>query len=347
MAEHPHAPPPASPPPQPETPVQQSEPTAKSPPVKHLHLKATLLLVFTLVLILGSALYLLRARGYFQPKQQLVLITDNAEGVSPGMDLTFAGFPIGTVQKVELGEQGNVRIKVDVIQRDAKWLRTSSVFTLVKGIFGGPQLRAYTGILTDPALPDGAERPVLRGDANEELHRVIGSTKLVLDNLNEMTAGDSELNKAMANLQGFTQKLQSKRGALHAIFGNEEDARKLVAALERAHGALGRAETMLGSADRLVSNADREMFGPNGLSQDARATVRQFHGALTDARGSLQKVDEVLKEAQGIAGSVKSATTDLGGLRGDVEANLRKIEDMINELNRRWPFAKDREVQLP
>ena len=27
--------------------------------------------------------------------------------------------------------------------------------------------------------------------------------------------------------------------------------------------------------------------------------------------------------------------------------NLRKIEDLINDLNRKFPFAKDREVQLP
>ncbi|HEY0822293.1 MAG TPA: mammalian cell entry protein, partial [Ramlibacter sp.] len=63
--------------------------------------------------------------------------------------------------------------------------------------------------------------------------------------------------------------------------------------------------------------------------------------------GSLQRVDAVLKEAQGIAGNVNKATEDLGSLRGDVEANLRKIEDLINDLNRKWPFAKDRKIELP
>jgi phospholipid/cholesterol/gamma-HCH transport system substrate-binding protein len=346
-----HKPPPPpdkdAPPPQPETAAQRSEPTARAEAVPHLAMKAALLLVFTLALVAGTGLFLLKARGYFSPKQTLVLVTDNSEGVTAGMDLTFSGFPIGTVRKVELGEQGNVRITVDVIQKDAKWLRSSSVFTLVKNILGAAQLRAYSGVLTDPPLAEGAERPVLRGDANEELHRVIGATRDVLENLNDITASNSELNRSMANLQAFTQKLQSRRGALHAVFGNEEDAQKLVQALDRASSAMAKVDRLAGNADRLVTNADREVFGQDGIARDVRATVRQTHALLTDARASLQRADAVLQEVQGIGSNVKSATADLGSLRGDVEANLRKIEDMINDLNRRWPFAKEREVQLP
>lgn len=343
----PPPPPPASPPPQPQTPVSQSEPTAQARPVENLQFKAVLLLVFTAALVVGAALYLLRARGYFEPKQGLVLIADNAEGVVAGMDLSFSGFPIGRVESVELGEQGNVRIKVEVRQKDAKWLRTSSVFTLVKGLLGGPQLRAYTGMLADPPLPEGAERPVLRGDANEEIQRVIGAARDVLDNLNQITASDSELNTAMANLQVFTRKLQSQRGALHAIFGNEADAQKLVVTIDRANAALSRVEQLVGNADRMVVNADRQVFGPDGLASDARMSVRQLQVLLTDARNSMQRVDGILKEAQGAASNVRVATEDLGTLRGEVESNLRKIEDMINDLNRKWPLAKDRKVELP
>ena len=341
-------PPPHTPPPEPETPVTKSEPTGRiQRPVEHLELKAMLLLVFTLGLVIGTALYLMRARGYFEPTQRLVLITDNAEGVAIGMDLSFSGFPIGRVDAVELGDEGNVRISVDVKEKDAKWLRTSSVFTLVKGLLGGPQLRAYTGVLADPPLPPGAERPVLRGDANEEIQRVIGAARDVLDNLNQITAPGSELNQAMANLQTFTRKLQSNRGALNAIFGNEADAQKLVTSIERANAALARVESLVGNADRMVVNADRQVFGPQGLAGDAQATVRQVQGLLNEARGSMQRVDAVLQEAQGAAGNVRVATEGLGTLRDEVEANLRKIEDIINDLNRKWPLARERKVELP
>jgi len=339
--------PPKPPPTPPETPVSKSEPTARSVPVKHLELKATMLLAFTVALILASALFLMRSRGYFEPKQQLFLIADNAEGVVAGMDLSFSGFAIGTVKKVSLNERAQVRIEVEVIRKDAKWLRTSSVFTLIKNIFGPAQLRAYSGVLSDPPLPDGAERPVLRGDFNEEVGRVIGATKDVLDNLNQMTSENSELNRSMANLQTFTQKLQGRRGALHAIFGNEEDARKLVAAVERANAAMAEIQRLARRGETFVQNADTRVFGNAGIANDAQASLRELQGLLRDARGSLRRVDAVLTEAQGAAGNIREATADLGPLRAEVEANLRKIEDLINDLQRKWPFAKDRKIELP
>lgn len=323
----------------PATPLEQSEPGA-APPVRHLQLKAALLLLFTGLLVAGSVLYLLYARGFFEPTQRLVLLAEDAEGVFPGMDMTFSGFPIGRVHRVELAPTGNVRIVIDVARKDAHWLRTSSVFTLVRGLVGGTAIRAFSGILTDPPLPDGAERPVLRGDATAELPRVLASAREVLDNINAMSGEDGALRSSLANVQQLTERLKGPGGALGVLFGNQADAKKLLAALDRTNALLARLDTLAGKADTQV-------FGPQGMMNDTRATVRELQRLLADTRASLAKVDAVLLEAQGIGANVRGATNDLGSLRGDVEANLRKLEGMINELNRKWPLARDTEVKLP
>jgi phospholipid/cholesterol/gamma-HCH transport system substrate-binding protein len=324
----------------PDTPVQNSEPAATVRPVRNLEIKAALLLVFTGLLIAASVLYLLYARGVFQPTQTLVLMAEDSEGVVVGMDMTFSGFPIGRVRRVELAETGNVRIVIDVPKKDAHWLRTSSIFTLVRGLVGGTNIRAYSGVLTDPPLPDGAVRPALRGDATAELPRVLASAKEVLENVSRMTAQDAGLRATLDNLQEVTAKLKGPRGALGVMFGNDTDAQKLVAALDRTNVLLAR-------VDSLAAKADTQVFGPDGVMKEARATVMQLNGLLAETRDSLKKVDAVLVEAQGIGANVRGATTDLDTLRGDVEANLQKIEGMINELNRKWPFARDTQVKLP
>jgi phospholipid/cholesterol/gamma-HCH transport system substrate-binding protein len=324
----------------PETPVQNSEPVATARPVRHLEIKAALLLLFTGLLIAASVLYLLYARGVFQPTQTLVLMADDSEGVVVGMDMTFSGFPIGRVRRVELAETGNVRIIIEVPKKDAHWLRTSSIFTLVRGLVGGTNIRAYSGVLTDPPLPDGAERPALRGDATAELPRVLASAKEVLENVSRMTAQDAGLRATLDNLQEVTAKLKGPRGALGVMFGNDADAQKLVATLERANVLLAR-------MDSLAVKTDTQVFGPDGVMKEARATVVQLNALLAETRESLKKMDAVLVEAQGISANVRGATTDLGALRGDVEANLQKIEGMINELNRKWPFARETDVKLP
>jgi phospholipid/cholesterol/gamma-HCH transport system substrate-binding protein len=314
-------------------PILNAEPGAAVPSVRYLRLKAVLLLLFTTLLVAGAALYVLYARGAFEPTQKLVLLADDSEGVVVGMDMTFSGFPIGRVRGVELGDTGNVRITIDVAKKDAHWLRTSSVFTLERGLVGGTAIRAFTGILTAPALPDGAERPVLRGDATAELPRVLASAREVLENVATITAQDAALRATLANLQVASDKLKGPHGALGAVLGNDADAQKVIAALDRTNA--------------LLAKADTQVFGPDGFMKDARATVVQLNRLLADTRESLKKVDAVLAEAQGIGANVRGATGDLGDLRADVEANLRKIEGMIGELNRKWPFARETEVKLP
>ena len=326
--------------------VLNSEPVAHSG-VRHLELKARLLLLFTALLIAGAALYLLHSRGVFEPSQMLVLSTDDSEGVIVGMDLTFSGFPIGRVRAVELAPEGNVRILIDVATKDAHWLRTSSVFTMVRGVVGATNLRAFSGILADPPLPDGAVRQVLRGDASAEIPKVIAEAKQLLENLNAMTAQDAALRSTLANVQMVTERLKGPQGALHALFGNEADAKKLVATLDRTQALLARMDQLAVRATGLAARADSQVFGQEGLVRDARNTMRQLDGLLADTRQSLKKVDAVLVEVQGVGANVRSATADLAPLRADVEANLRKIESLINEINRKWPFARDTEIKLP
>ena len=328
------------------TPLQDSEPGADAH-VPHLLLKARLLMVFTFVLVVATVLYLLYARGAFDATQRLVLTTDNAEGVAVGMDMTFSGFPIGRVRKVELAPTGDVRILIDVAQKDAHWLRTTSVFTLVRGIVGGTSIRAYSGVLTDPALPPGSERPVLRGDAAAELPRVIATAREVLENVNQMTAEDASLRTTLANVQAITERLKGPQGLLGAAFGNESDARKVLTTLDRTNALLARLEGLVGRTDAVVGKADAQVFGPDGAMRDVRATVNQLNGLLADTRASLKKVDGVLVEAQGAAANVKTATQDLAPLRSEVESNLRKIEALIDEINRKWPFKRDTEVRVP
>jgi len=306
----------------------------------HLEFKATLLLIVLLVLVGGAALYLGYARGAFESTQRLVLIADDSEGVGVGMDMTFAGFPIGRVRHIELGPDGNARILVDVALKDAHWLRQSSVFAIQRGVVGNTSIRAFTGILTDPPLPDGAERSVLRGDATAEIPHLMAEARQLLQNLNAITTTDSALSATLGNLQSFTDKLKGPGGAMGALVGSDADAQKLIMALDRTN-------TLLARLDGLAAKADTQVFGNDGLVRDARTTVTQLNAMLLDARASLQKVDAVLAEAKAVGANVNAATTDLGALRTDVETSLRNVDGLIIELNRKWPFKRDTELKLP
>lgn len=320
-----------------------NEPDPIHPPVvsaANLELKARLLMVFMLLLVCGSALFVMYARGVFDVTQRLVLMAEDSEGVVIGMDLTFSGFPIGRVQGIELAETGKVRILIDVTQKDAHWLRTSSVFTLVKGVVGAPNIRAYTGVLDDPALPAGAVRTVLQGDVSAEIPKVISSTRELIENLNTLVGSGGPVGGTLGNIQTLTAKLNGPNGALGVLLGNEQDAKKIIATLDRTNA-------LLAKLDGIAAKADTQVFGEKGVLPETRATVVQLNALLGDARESIKKVDVVLQDVQAISANAKGASADLDVLRADVESSLRKIDGLVNEVNRKWPFARNTDIKLP
>lgn len=310
------------------------------PPVPNVEFKAALLLILLVLLVSATAIYLLYARGAFESTQKLVLIANDAEGVVIGMDVTFSGFPIGRVSRIELNNEGKAKMIVEVARKDAHWLRESSIFTMERGLVGATRLRAFSGVLSDPPLPDGAVRTVLLGDANAEIAPLLAATKELIKNLNTLTAADSSLDYSLRNIKSVTDRLAGKSGALGVITGTDENAQKLLLMLDRAN-------KLLATVDGMAIKADTQVFGKNGALPEAQAAIAQLNGLLTDARTSLKKIDAVLAEAQSIGANVKDATADLAPLRADVESNLRKIEQLVNEINRKWPFKREAEVKLP
>jgi phospholipid/cholesterol/gamma-HCH transport system substrate-binding protein len=316
--------------------MAQTPPAAPETPPdepRHVEAKALILLVVVGALITAFILFVMYARGVFEPTQRLVLVADDSEGVIPGMDMSFAGFPIGRVRQVELGKDAKVDILVDIPRADAKWLRTTSVFTLERSIVGETRLKAFTGILTDPPLPDGAHRPVLRGDASAEIPRLLSTARTLLENLEEMTRADSHIGNSLANVEQLTHKLNGRYGVLGTALGGDEEAKKFLQTLQRV--------------DALLAKADQRVFGRHGVMDDTQASLGELNGLLKDARTTLQKVDGVLAEAQAVGANAKAATQDLGRLRGEVDASLRKVNRLVDEINRKWPFKRNEEIRLP
>ena len=331
----------------PQDPLLTSPGRPAATPTQHLEFKAVLLLIFMLLMVASAALYVMYARGVFESNQKLVLVADDSEGVVVGMDLTFSGFPIGRVRRIELADDGKARILLDVASKDAHWLRESSVFTLVRGLVGSTNIRAYSGLLTDPPLADGAVRTVLQGDAAGEVPKLIAAAKDLIESLSSLTSRQGALGASLGNLQTLTARINGPGGALTVLLGGEEQAKKIVTTLDRTNALLARLDGVMLRVDGLAAKADTQVFGDKGVMPETRATVVQLNALLADTRNSLKKVDAVLVEAQAVGANAREASSDLGALRGEVESSLRKVDGLVNEINRKWPFARDTEVKLP
>ncbi|MCK9514470.1 MAG: MlaD family protein [Ottowia sp.] len=307
--------------------------------------RAILLLLFMAAVLLGSALYLMGARGAFEVTQPLYLLTDDSEGVVVGMDMTFSGFPVGRVSKIDLVGSGEVQIRVDVPVKDAHWLRTSSVYTLERGLVGAARLRAFTGLPDDPPLPDGARRPLLRGDVSEEIPRMVTDARDVLQNIEQLTSRRSDLRQTLQRINVLSGQLASadpeSGGLLGALTGNPEDARQISA-------TLGKLNELVTHLDAVVLAVHQQVLGPGGVASEAQAATRELQALLRDVRAAVARLDRILDDGEAVSGNLRTATDGLDDLRGDVQDSLDKVDGMVTELRGKWPFAPSKkEITLP
>lgn len=318
-----------------------------SPAIRNVELKAGLLLLLVAALVTGFVLYVLYARGAFEDTQKLVLIADDSEGIAVGANLTFSGFPVGRVQRIELAKNGKAKIEVEIPVKDLHWLRSSTIFTLERGLVGGARLRAFTGNLDDPPLPPNAERAVLRGDATEQLPVLMARMRQVLDHIERMTADDSDLNATLADLRTVSSRMTGRYGALGGLLGGDENAKKVIDAIDRGNALLASLEGVSAKLGRTLDKTDKRVFGAGGVMEGTEQAIAQLNATLREARESLKKADAVLAQAQKIGANTAAATEDLAALRAEIDANVRKLGGLIDEVNRKWPFKRDTELKLP
>ena len=321
---------------------------------KDLELKVRTLLVLTVATAIAFVLYVLYARGVFEAKQHITLVAENAEGANVGMDLTFSGFAIGRVRRISLADDGKARIEIDVPRDSMRWLRDSSVFVLERSLIGGAKIRAYTGNLQDAPLEDGAVRQVLRGDTTEEIPRMVATLRSALENVERMTAAGGSVDASLDSVRTITGRMAGRRGALGGLLGSDENANKVIAAIDRANALLAslggvtrRLDGVLGRTDGMLGKADERVFGAGGVMDEAQKAAAQANAILGEVRESLKKADAILADAQAIGANAKAASTDLAALRAEVDASLRKVANLVDEINRKWPLGRETGIRLP
>ena len=141
--------------------------------------------------------------------------------------------------------------------------------------------------------------------------------------------------------------MAGKYGVLGGVLGGEDNARKVIASIDRANALLASLNGVALKMDTVLSKTDQRVLGPGGVVEETQKAVAQANIILGEVSASLKRVDGILADAQAVAGSAKAATTDLAALRAEVEASLRKVASLIDEINRKWPFERETKIKLP
>jgi phospholipid/cholesterol/gamma-HCH transport system substrate-binding protein len=162
------------------------------------------------------------------------------------------------------------------------------------------------------------------------------------------------LDRSLAHIETVTSRMAGPRGMMEGLTGNADSAARLLRSLDQLNALT---LTLNGTArrlDRLLASADAKVLGRDGLTDEARKAIVHADAVLADLRTSVGKLDAGLENARQATGDIKAisasareATSDLVALRAEVDASLAKTHQLLRDLNRKWPFARDPALTLP
>ena len=305
-----------------------------------LHFKVGLFAAAALLLAGAFVVYLLHARGFFEDTFHLQLAASSADGVAPGVPIVFSGIEIGRVTALGLNDDGGIVIHAEFLGRNAKWLKQDSTFTLDKPLVGGARIRVDSPDLGAPALPDHSTMLLLTSDISKEIPLLVERVKAILANVEHLTRKDGEINATLANVKTVTGRMTGEYGVLEGVLGSPEKARAVTDSLDKTRA-------LIAKLDAMTAKTDQWLFAQDGMAEQTKASLAQVRLMLNDAQSSLKKADAVMANAVEISANVKDGTQDIAKLRAEIDDAVRKANGLINEINKKWPFAREPEVKLP
>jgi len=305
-----------------------------------LHFKVGLFTLTTLLLGAAFMAYLLHARGYFEKTYHLQLAAASADGVTPGVPLVFSGIEIGSVTSLGLNDGGGIVIQLELPERNARWLRLDSIYTLDKPFVGSARISVDSGNLSGSTLPENSTMLLLTPDISKEIPLLVERVKAILANVEHLTRQDGEMNATLANMKTVTGRMTGEYGMLEGVLGSPEKARLVTDTLAQTRALVTR-------LDGLAGKTDQWLFAQNGVADSTRESLAQVRLILNDAQSSLKKADALMTNAVAISADVRAGTQDLAQLRAEIDDAVSKANAMVNKINNKWPFARDPEVKLP
>ena len=283
-------------------------------------------------------------RSAFDSKVPFRTFFEDVQGLKRGSTVRMGGVDIGTVAYVSFPEdleQARIEVVLDVVEREARRIRSDSVVGIApKGLLGDKMLTVTAGSPEQPLMEAGG---LLRSDAPQDFTALLGrldsmSSKAegILGNLESATGAlaNEQLRKDLQGsataLSNILASLDSGRGYAARLLHDEAEADRVSSAVARLDQTTARLDGLLASATRVV---DRVNEGP-GLAHEL-VYGESGSRALAQIGGAADELGHVLRGVREGSGLARGLLFGDGGdekVAGDVSAMSGDLRAMVSDL---------------
>ena len=286
-----------------------------------------------LVTIVGSTYMLLDAKGFFKKRYSYYFITDSASSLSIGMPVKFSGFAIGSIDKIRLLDNGQVKTIFSVTQENRKWINKYTYLLLKKPLLGSPHIEVLASSGNGYLKPNSKLPIIITDDINDlvtKLEPVVDKLLHIIQNIETITdtmaKKDSPLNKTMQNIETFSAKLADD-SLLTSITGDKNASKTVVASLKKI-------DSILLDISKTTKTFHSDLVKPTS------ETIKELHAILVDVYNKLATLDPLVKSLGESNQSVKK-------IQESIQTTIEKTDELMEKIDSFLIDEKSKEVRLP
>ncbi len=270
-------------------------------------------------------------KGFFDDHINFFFTTSNASSFFVGMPINFSGFEIGAITHLELTDKGEVKITFRIQERHHKWICEDTLLMLEKPLIGSPTITAMTS-LGYKELKKGSElKIIIRDDIVINLQPILSEVQHIVHSINILTdnlaSKDGHLEKSLANIEHFSNKLNKDKALLTTITGDKNSTYTLNQSLQKT-------EKIFQNIELLLQTIQSKVVLPAGDS------VKTLDLIFLDIKKKLDTLDTTVN-------TLGTYDKELLLLKKELHLNLDKTHQLLEKVNTLLLDTSKEEIKLP
>ncbi len=281
----------------------------------------------------------------FAKKFTLFVEPPSASGFYEGQQVKFQGFGVGRIDDIQLQHQGQVRIRLSLLERYHPMLHQGSVIHFTKeGVIGEQIVEITSGDTSKPPLDD---KQLLTYETEASLEQLlvdlkpaVGSANILLKELASMSQwlndAQGSFRMSFKHLQRMTQAVQgtSIEASMLELHSTLQQLTQLIASLNHEQVAAHAASALASSEDVM------QQIKPLGahLNQQLPETLKKLDALLL-------QVQELSKTLTTASQDLTQLTPELPGVAHELKGTLRETQRTLRQLQGSWLLGNQQDEQ--
>jgi len=255
-------------------------------------------------------------------KQYHVIFNGSVQGLAEAGGVLFNGLRVGSVKKLAIMPEDTRKVRVLIaVGGDVPIRENSQARISQQGLAGWVALEITPGSPDSPLLaakPD-EELPVIMADVGgsagsmmSAVPEALGNANALFQRLNQLVANNEDLvHRTAKNVESFTSMLDGNKDDISAVIKDarglsgrfQKIADKLETAVDQATqgdaSLVAQAQQAVTSFRKLADKLDKSVGDQaDGLTNQARRSLREFENFMRDGRRMAESLDRVLQKVE-------------------------------------------------